>query len=208
MADLEAVHGNKDGITDIGKQDKKKRYIELRARGYSYAKIAKELGVSKSTLSNWSQEMEGQVASLKAIELESLQEEYFMLKEGRIKLLGEMVSRLREEALSRDLAEVPTEKLLEMLLKYHSELMEEAVDVRPLTDREQAVLRDRSGTNLNSKQIEAEMAVLLLRYKAGLLDTAQAKQELSVLKAMLKAREQAEMEGKLEALEAVVVGRR
>ena len=75
----------------LGKEEQKVKFIHLRAKGYSFAKIAKELGVSKSTLSNWSQELEEQIAKAKAMELEALQEEYYILKEGRIKLLGEQL---------------------------------------------------------------------------------------------------------------------
>jgi len=52
------------------------------------------------------------------------------------------------------------------------------------------------------------MASLLERYKAGLLDTLQARQELALLIAMLKAEEQAELEKKLDAIEAVLESRK
>jgi hypothetical protein len=71
----------------------------------------------------------------------SLQAEFFVLKEGRITLLGEQLQRLCGELASRDLTELPTDKLLELLLKYHAALKEECVEVRPLSDREQARLR-------------------------------------------------------------------
>ena len=52
------------------------------------------------------------------MELEALQEEFFLLKEGRIRLLGEQLQRLRQELANRDLSSVPTDKLMELLLKY------------------------------------------------------------------------------------------
>ena len=57
----------------IGKEEQKNRFIQLRAKGYSLAKIAKELHVSKGTLSNWNQDLEQQIAQAKAMELEALQ---------------------------------------------------------------------------------------------------------------------------------------
>src|SRR4030042_3766731 len=75
-------------MDDLGKEEQKSRFIHLRAKGLSYAKIAKELKVSTSTLTNWNQELLEEIAQAKATELETLQEEYFMLKESRIKLLG------------------------------------------------------------------------------------------------------------------------
>lgn len=209
---LSTVHGSKDGITDIdsgkGKEELRQAFIMLRAKGFSYSAIAQELHVSKGTLTTWSRQLEAEIASAKAMELEALQEEYMMLKEGRIRTLGELTARLRKEALSRDLSEVSTEKLLDMLLKYGQELQAEAVDVRPLSAEETARLKDKTGTNMNSQQIEAEMAKALLKYRAGQIDGTQARQELSLLSTMLKAREQVEIEERLDKLEAVITGRK
>ena len=72
---------------DLGKEDQKSRFVHLRAKGFSLTKIAKELKVSKSTLTNWSHELQEQIAQTRAMELETLQEEFFLLKEGRIRLL-------------------------------------------------------------------------------------------------------------------------
>ena len=116
-------------------------FIQLRAKGLPYARIAERLGVAKSTLANWNAELEVEIASARAMELEALQAEFFLLKEGRITLLGEQLKRLRGELTSRDLTEVPTERLLELLLKYQAALKEEFVEVCPLSDREQARLR-------------------------------------------------------------------
>ncbi len=119
-----------------GKAEQKHAFIELRAKGLSYAKIAKRLKVSKSTLANWSLELEAEIASLKAMELESLQEQYWLLKEGRITLLGETLKGLQQELSKRDLESVPTEKLLDMWLKVYQELKEEYVEARPLSEAE------------------------------------------------------------------------
>ena len=86
---------------DLGKEEQKSRFIILRAKGYSFAKIAKELSVAKSTLSNWSHEFEQEIAQTKAMELEALQEEYYLLKEGRIKLLGDQLKAIQKEIGSK-----------------------------------------------------------------------------------------------------------
>src|SRR4051794_27656711 len=103
-------------------------------------RIAECLGVAKSTLANWNAELEAEVASARAVELEALQAEFFLLKEGRIRLLGEQVKRLRTELAGRDLADLPTDKALDLLLKFHTALKEEFVEARPLSDREAARL--------------------------------------------------------------------
>lgn len=91
-------------------------FVEFRAQGHSFAKIAKDLGLSKQTLINWSKELQTEIANYKAIELEQLQEQYFMTRSARIEMLGELLTKTRTELLNRDLSDVPTEKLAGMLL--------------------------------------------------------------------------------------------
>ena len=122
--------------SEQGKAELKADFVQLRAKGLPYVRIAERLGVAKSTLANWNAELEAQIASARAMELEALQEEFFLLKEGRIRLLGEQLQRLRQELANRDLSSVPTDKLLELLLKYQAALKEEFVEVRPLSDAE------------------------------------------------------------------------
>ena len=67
-----------------GKMEIKEEFVQLRAKGWSYTRISKRLKVSKSTLSSWRAELEEEIASLRAMELEALQERYWMAKEGKI----------------------------------------------------------------------------------------------------------------------------
>ena len=106
----------------------KERFIELRAKGWSFDKIAKELGKAKQTLIDWSKELEEEIANCKALELEALYEKYYILKEHRITSFGKVVGALNKEIESRDLSEVPTDKLLELLLKYSNQLKEDIVE--------------------------------------------------------------------------------
>jgi transposase len=124
-----------------GRLEQKSQFIELRAKGWSYTRIAKKLKVAKSTLSNWSQELEGEIASLRAMELEALYERYYLAKQARLKLLGEQLRKVKAELAGRSLEDISTEKLLEMELKLYQALKEEYVDVRPLTSQEIAALQ-------------------------------------------------------------------
>ena len=205
-ATINEVDAHKGNITDpenqtdeLGKEQQKAKFIHLRAKGLSYAKIAKELKVSKSTLTNWNQELHTEIAQAKAMELEALQEQYFLLKEGRIKLLGEQLKAIQVEISDRDLSKVSTEKLMELQLRYFGELKTEYVEVRP---------ENKSGTKLNSKDIVERLQSVLTRYNAGQINEAQAKQEQAILQSMLKAIEQTELEARLEKIEAVLRSRR
>lgn len=184
---------------DLGKEEQKSRFIHLRAKGLSFARIAKELKVSKGTLTNWNHELKELIVQAKAMELEALQEEYYLLKEGRIKFLGSQLKAIQEEIGSRDLSNVSTEKLMELQLRYFGELKAEYVEVR---------LEDKTGTKLNSKDVVERLQSILTRYNVGQINESQAKLEQAVLQSMLKGIEQTELAAKLERLEAVVQSRR
>lgn len=144
----DTIQVRKGGITDTdlvvemeGKLALQQTFIELRAQGLSYARISKRLKVSKGTLANWNRELEGEVARARAIELEALQESFYLLKEGRIRLLGEQLKAVQEELKTRSLEEVPTEKLVDILLKLYTELKAEFIEAEPLSDDEITLLK-------------------------------------------------------------------
>jgi transposase len=194
------AEGNVDPAVDNqGREQKKSQFVQLRAKGLSYAKIAKELKVSKSTLSNWNQELQGEITQARAVELEALQEEYHLLKEGRIKLLGEQLKAIQEEISNRDLSKVSTDRLMELQLRYFGELKGEYVEIRP---------EDKTGIKLNSENIIARLQSILERFEAGQISESQAKQEQTILQSILKAIEQTEIQKRLERLEAVLKARR
>jgi transcriptional regulator with XRE-family HTH domain len=205
IADIETEE--ETALENLGRLERKQLFVELRAKGWSLRRCAEAIGVSKSTLCNWSQDMEAEIASLKAIELEALYEQFHLSKEARIQTLGEQVAALRQELDRRDLSEVSTDKLLELLFRWQEALAEEYVEPRPLSSRQVDRLQDKAGAELDSQQISEELDETLQRYKAGLIDVEQARQELALLVAMLKAREQAELERKLEHIEAVLEAR-
>ncbi len=95
----------------------KEQFIEMRASGSSYQAIATELKVSKQTVIDWSKDFSLEIQNLKAIHLESIYQRHLMTAQGRIQLIGEQIERVRGEVLSRSLADVPTEKLYDIMLK-------------------------------------------------------------------------------------------
>jgi DNA-binding XRE family transcriptional regulator len=114
----------------------KEKFIELRAKGWSFDKIAKEIGKAKQTLIDWSKELEDEIANLKALELEALYEKHYLLKESRIETFGVLLKKLKDEVLSRDLSDIPTDKLLDLLLKYENQIKEEVIEPRFKTSTE------------------------------------------------------------------------
>mgnify|MGYP003747847311 FL=1 len=96
----------------------KQRFVELRAKGLSFERIAEELKVSKPTLIKWSEELFHEVQEAEFYELENLLENYKLMRKQRFenycKLLSSALAELESRAAAGKLQEVPTEKLLSM----------------------------------------------------------------------------------------------
>ncbi len=74
-------------------QETQQKFVDLRARGRSFARIAEELQVSKRTLIEWSRKFQFEIRNQRAIELEALRERYLATRQEQVRQLGE---RLRE----------------------------------------------------------------------------------------------------------------
>ncbi len=119
------------------KQTQKDQFIQLRAEGFSFEKIAKKLKKAKGTLIEWERDFEEEISNYKALHLEQLYEKYFLLKKSRLELFGEMLLKLKKELDTRTLASVPTEKLLDLVAKYHGLLKEEYTEPQFSTQQQQ-----------------------------------------------------------------------
>ena len=87
------------------------RFIELRAQGWAFQRLATELNVSKSTLIDWSRKYQFQIQNLKAIELEALSHRWLASTTERVNGLGERLHKIEEELAKRDTAELKTPQL-------------------------------------------------------------------------------------------------
>ncbi len=142
----------------------KEKFVELRAKGFSFDKIAKELGKAKQTLIDWSKELQEEIANLKALELEALFEKYYLLKENRLQTFGAMLIKIKEEVERRDLSDVPTDKLLELLLKYSNQVKEEIVE--PTYKSSQELIEERQDREL-LEELTTLQSEPLRRLKTG-----------------------------------------
>jgi hypothetical protein len=200
---------NMENKTDqLAKNQLKSRFIEMRAKGLSIRAIAKDFKLSPQTISNWHVELEEEIARLKAIELEALYEEFHLFKAHRLKRLGGQLSAIEEELSKRELSDVSTDKLLELQLKYQDEARKEHVEPQYLSDGDLVGLKSKSGTKMDSEEVSIEIYRVLLRYRAGLLDTLRANKELALLQAILKAEDQVVLAAKLDRLEALLGGKK
>jgi transposase-like protein len=102
--------------------DTKLKIVELRSKDYSIQRIAKELGIAKQTVVDTVKEMREEIASLQAVQLDALYEAEALSVEARIKRLSSLLGKLQAELDGRSLADVPTEKLVDLYLKTASTL--------------------------------------------------------------------------------------
>jgi predicted ArsR family transcriptional regulator len=137
------------------------QFIQLRAGGLSFDAIAKKLQVSKQTAINWSKELEEEIATRRAVELEALYEEYKLTKEGRLQRLGSLLNRLQTEVESRDFKEVPTEKLIALYLKTAEQAEKEALELSFKDSEEQ---QEEQEERLLLKQLSSTKNVPELDY--------------------------------------------
>jgi transcriptional regulator with XRE-family HTH domain len=96
----------------------KERFVELRAEGWSYERIAQELQVSKPTLIDWSKGLSRDIVNLGAIRLEALREQYGLTQQAKLEQLGESLKLIGEELSRRKLDSLTVKELLELRLKY------------------------------------------------------------------------------------------
>jgi transposase len=105
------------------------QFIELRAENVSYAKIAKQLGVSKTTLIDWAKNCELEIENRRAVTHEALNEQYKAGQQHRLQMWSEQLEAVRTELKERGLKNVPTVKLIELLDTLTTKLQGEAYAV-------------------------------------------------------------------------------
>ena len=105
------------------------QFVELRAKGNSYDRIAKTLGVSKATLLQWSKDLSLEINNERNVAMDAIYEKHKLAKQHQMEMLGIQLGKVREELEKRDLSEVPTDKLITMQLKLLDAINSSGVNV-------------------------------------------------------------------------------
>ena len=111
-------------------QETIQRFITLRAQGWSFARIAESLNVSKPTLILWGRRHQFDIQNLRAVETEALAERCFASRQQRWEQVGRDLQRVEAELAKRDLGDVPTARLLGLAAKLRAEAGRESDAVR------------------------------------------------------------------------------
>ena len=101
------------------------KFLVLRAQGNSFRTIEKEIGTNRGTLAKWEREHLEELKNLKAVERDTMREKYLLTNHAQLELLGTQFMRLKKELEKRDLSDIPTLKIFELVLKYSTRLTED-----------------------------------------------------------------------------------
>ena len=106
------------------------RFMELRASGWTYARLMTELNTSKPTLIGWSRKYQFEIQNLKAIELESLADQWLASVQDRVKAWGEQLRKVETELANRDVADLTTAQLYTLARSLRRQIEEATGPVR------------------------------------------------------------------------------
>ena len=101
------------------------RFVELRSQGWSFARIAQELGVAQGTLVNWSRKFRFEIQNRHAVELETLRERLVANRETRAQLLAEQLRKVEAELHNRSLTDVSTARLFTLAASLRQQVLRE-----------------------------------------------------------------------------------
>lgn len=108
---------NRSRSVKLYKNDKKARFIELRACGASFQDIAYILNCGKSTLIGWNKEMSNEIAERRAMTKNDILYDYQVACDNRLRYFAELYRNIKNELARRTLRDVPSDKLYAMLEK-------------------------------------------------------------------------------------------
>lgn len=93
-------------------------FIELRAQGYSYRKIAQILDISKDTCVEWNKNFHDAIDSCRKNAFSELIQKYILSKETQLKLISDTINRINEEIKNQDWKGINLSKLLQHQREY------------------------------------------------------------------------------------------
>ncbi len=102
--------------------DTKSQFLELRAKGWSLKRIAEHLKIAQRTLVDWNRQEHEQIRTLRAIELETLQEKILATREQELTRLKQELDRLQVELAKRSIEVVSTENLYRLSALVRAEI--------------------------------------------------------------------------------------
>ena len=100
-------------------------FIQMRIEGKSFDEIAKEMAIAKSTLIDWNKkaDVKETIGEGKAFAINAVVKAFQFDRQARLKTLLQLSKKINDELQSRDLADIPTDKLLQMSIANENRLL-------------------------------------------------------------------------------------
>jgi hypothetical protein len=114
-------------------QETIQKFIELRAQGWSFVRIATELGVAKSTLTEWSRKFRFEIQNRRALVIDDLQDRILGTVQARAFGLAEKLGRVEQELKQRGLKEMSTSQLFSLAASLRRQIERETGPIRFVT---------------------------------------------------------------------------
>ena len=115
--------------------DIRHRFIELRAQGWSLARIAAELKVAKCTLVDWNRAARQEIHDLKSVEVEAMLERILVSQELELQRLTAQLNRIEAVLAKRSLDCLSTESLFMLAATVRAQLRR-AITAQSMTSLE------------------------------------------------------------------------
>lgn len=157
----------------------KQKFIELRASDKSLRAIAKSLKISKDTASTWDKKFCTEIATRKNEQLQELYKEYGMVKESRIRRIGDILNAIDNEIDKRignhQWYKLTIKDLLMLRREYQKDLTAEYAPVM--------------ATNANGAKdtIRANFMAFMLKVQAGEINASDMQKQAAAFIAMAQA---------------------
>ena len=133
---------------------KKQRFIQMRVEGKSFEEIAKELSTTKPNLIEWNKESGTRTAINEglAIQLNDAVRTLELSKQARLTAMLKTYKKVIEEIERRDLADVPTEKLIQLSILLNQKINDQNLSVE-IGDNE-GFIKFETGAYFNLNTLE------------------------------------------------------
>lgn len=109
--------------------DQRMAFVMQRAQGKSFDKIADDLGITKQTLIKWQGELFAQIREQEFYEVQAITEAYAVTRRQRFdataKALHAILAELSRRIDTDQLADLPTDKLVNLALILEKRLMQD-----------------------------------------------------------------------------------
>jgi hypothetical protein len=111
--------------------DTKSMFLELRGKGWSLARISKQINVSVRSLVDWNQQHRDELRIMPAIEIEALQEKLMASREQELLAHTELLKRMDKELAVRQVDALDTLQLFRLAAATRAEIRKMVIPADP-----------------------------------------------------------------------------